>query len=207
MGYIQNEEHFVNFIQKAIKEEGKTVNLLSKDFYLNYIYRQGFADRFTWILKEGDLSILEEPKIWDWLQSQRRQAFRSDSFVHQFTDEFLKVIADLEGQPGVYSFWQSEGVLLYVGRSINLGNRLLGSFKRFHSYDRPIFARYIVTQSASDCVLLEAYFIATCTPPLNGADNYGDKLTVDLQPIPEWSEPVRCNWIINESDMEDTKNV
>lgn len=201
MGYIENEQHFINYIQKAVRDSDEKTNLLSKDFYLNYIYRAGKADEFTWAIKNEGIKVLAEPDIWEWLRKERLRAFRSDGFVHQFTDEFLNMIADLEGQPGVYSFWQGENILLYVGRSINLGQRIPGSFNRFHSYDRPIYVRYIPTQSASDAVVLEAYFIVTYNPPLNGADNFGDPLTLDLQPIPDWLEPVRCNWVLHSEEV------
>jgi len=58
-----------------------------------------------------------------------------------------------------------------------------------------------MTQSAADAVLLEAYFITKWNPPLNGMDNYQDGVTLTVEPIPEWSAPVRCNWVLHKNEQ------
>lgn len=201
MSYFENEEHFLNYIRKAVREAGREVELLPTSFYIEYIYRTGKADSFTWTIRSKGVQYLEEPLIWRWL-SQTHAPYRSNNFSHQLTDAFVNMLEDLAGMPGVYSFWSAENVLLYVGRSKNLGERMGSSFNRFHSYDRPVYVRHIATQSAADAVVLEAYFITTRNPPLNGLDNYRDGLTLTVEPIPDWSEPVRCNWVLHDPSEE-----
>lgn len=202
MSYLQNEQHFLNYIKKVVRGAGRKVELLPESFYISYIWQAGKADAFTWAVKEKGVEYLEEPLIWEWL-SKSHSPYRSNEFAHRLTDAFLQAAEDLEGMPGIYGFWSADDVVLYVGRSINLGVRLLQSFNRFHSYDRPIYARHIITQSAADAVMLEAYFLVTWNPPLNSADNYQDGLTLTLGPIPEWSGLTRCNWILDEGEMAD----
>ena len=199
MSYFENEEHFLNYIKKAVRSADKEVELLPMSFYISYIYRTGRADAFSWKLRNEGVQYLEEPLIWKWL-SQFHARYRSNDFSHQLTDAFLNALEDLAGVPGVYSFWSEENVVLYVGRSKDLGSRISESFNRFHSYDRPIYVRHIMTQSAANAVVLEAHFITTWNPPLNGADNYQDGLTLTVEPIPDWSEPVRCNWVLHDSN-------
>jgi hypothetical protein len=201
MSYFENEEHFLNYIRKAVRNADREVELLPTSFYINYIYRTGKAETFTWTLKSKGVQYLEEPLIWKWL-SQARARYRSNNFSHQLTDAFLNALEDLAGIPGVYSFWSVEKLVLYVGRSRNLGERIGHSLSRFYSYDRPIYVRHIMTPSAADAVVLEAYFITTWNPPLNGADSYRDGLTLTVEPIPDWSEPVRCNWVLHEQGKE-----
>jgi hypothetical protein len=199
MGYFQNEEHFLNYLKKVVRESGELVELLPWQFYIDYIYRAGRAESFTWAIKNNGLGCLEEPGIWNWLRSIGPSNNR-ERFTHQLTDEFLEVLDGLRGVPGVYSFHSESEVALYVGRSSNLCSRMMGSFARFQPYDKPIYARYIPTRTASDAVILEGYFIALLCPALNGADNFQDGITLTVLPIPEWSERVRCNWIIHERE-------
>ena len=115
---------------------------------------------------------------------------------HIFTDEFKKLIFDLEDVPGVYSFWVGDTVM-YIGTSINLQSRILGSFnERFCNNTNQIYLRYIRTSSKSDACILEVYLICKLNPPLNEASNYGDEVTLKLLNEPEFSEPVPCNIVV-----------
>lgn len=195
MGYYENEDHFINTLKMYVRDCGGPVELLPWQFYLDYIYHAGRAEAFTWSIKKEGVHHLEEPGIWDWLRRFQSSPFKSE-FYHQFTDAFLEIIEELRQVPGVYSFWSEDDVALYVGRSKNLCSRISGSFSRFRSYDKSVYVRYIVTQTAGDAVVLEGYFIAALNPVLNAADNFQDGITVVITPLPEWSERIRCNWII-----------
>ena len=199
MGYIKDQKHFLNYLTKAVRESGEQVALLPEAFYLKYIYSAGKADDFAWTIRKEGVRWLAEPDIWQWL-SDSRARYRSNNFTLQLTDAFLKIAEEVHGLPGVYSFWSAEDIVLYVGRSLNLGSRLLESYQRFQVYDRPVWSRHIITRSAADAVVLEAFFITTWNPPLNGTDNYNDGLTVTVEPIPEWSELVQCNWVLTEPE-------
>jgi hypothetical protein len=194
MSYFQSSEHFINYLKKAVRDSGENVDHLPWIFYVDYIYKAGKAEDFSWRVKERGVIALQEREVWAWLKSFGKD--RDKNFKHEITNELTDALDNLRGLPGVYSFWSKEGTALYVGRSINLCSRICDSFKRFKSYNRPVYVRYIVTTTASDAILLESYFIAMLTPPMNSADNYGDEVTLSIGPIPEWSDPVLCNWVI-----------
>jgi len=197
MGFIKNKTHFINYINKVIKSapEGECdpEDLLPEAFYVHHIYDKGFADAFTWLIRTEGICVLEEDHVLKFLRDQDSQ-LRRDVSTYKFTEEFLNVCMDLQGVPGVYAFQREDGTILYVGRSVDVGRRMTSSFNRFVSYDRPVYSKYIVTQTASDAVLLEAFFISTLLPPMNRSDKYIGGLTLTLQPIPDWSEPMLCNF-------------
>lgn len=144
--------------------------------------------------------MLEEDRVLEFLRTEAKQ-LRSDSdrSSRKFTKEFINLCGDLQGVSGVYAFQRQDCTILYIGRSIDLGGRIASSFNRFVSYDHPVYIKYIVTQTRSDAVLLEVFFIATQTPPMNSMDSYSDGLTLILEPIPDWSEPILCNLLESHS--------
>jgi len=48
----------------------------------------------------------------------------------------------------------------------------------------------MVTKNAADAILIEVYFINTIKPPLNKSDRGTAELTVTVEPLPAWSEPL-----------------
>lgn len=69
MGYIQSKNHFLNVIHKAMKTSIllDQEELLDNDSYIQLIYSEGLADKFTWDLKEFP-QILEYKELSIWLK-------------------------------------------------------------------------------------------------------------------------------------------
>ena len=198
MGYIKNQQHFLNYLNKIARESNiDTEQLLAVQFYVSEIFNTGFTEDYTWALKTVGPHLLEEDHCLAWLAGYRNRRVACPEFDHELTYEFTKLVGDMERVPGVYYFTRTNGEPLYVGRSIHLGQRMLSSFSRFKDYNRHVYVQYIQTKSSSDAALLEIYFITTLNPPLNRRDNYaGDDLTLTVEPIPEWSELILCNAVI-----------
>lgn len=202
MNYIKSEDHLINYLNKAIRESGDVDanKALSAKFYIEEIYDADLADEYTWQLKQTGAHLIEEEYVLDWLAEQRESRISKLDFAHELTKEFLELSQDLETLCGVYSFWNTDSKPLYVGRSMRLGRRILSSFARFGSYDRPIYIRYIQTDSAPNAAILEIYFISLLSPPFNRQDNYAiEDCTLKIGPIPDWSERIRCNITIYEN--------
>jgi len=203
VAYIKTKEHFLNYLNKAIRNRLDAVDpdkFLSGAFYINEIYHTGIADQFTWALKEEGACLLEEKHVLEWIAQQRapKTSLYLERFAHLLTVEFIKLQEDLRGICGIYCFTNQDGNSLYVGRSIsNLGQRILSSFKRFENYNRPVFVKFIETDSAPDAAILEMLFISIFNPPFNKQDNFAtEELTLKIEPIPEWSGLTRCNTIV-----------
>lgn len=80
----------------------------------------------------------------------------------------------LANKPGVYMLW-SEDKLAYVGKSTNLGSRLLGSLKdKITDFDITHIS-YIVTNTEADCHILEPLIIVEKKPIINVDCNSKDK--------------------------------
>jgi len=197
MGYIQSREHFSNYIQKAARQSSESIELLPEAFYFKHVYDTGHADEFAWDVKHAGAHLLMEPHIWEWIRRTTAYRRRPD-YTLEITKVFSDLLEDLETVHGVYSFWSTESVPLYIGHSISLGKRMRSSYNRFITYDRPVFVRYIATATVSDAIVLEAYFITTLNPSLNVTGNYGDGLTINVSPIPKWSLPIQCNLVTRE---------
>jgi len=203
MGYIDDKEHFKNYIQRVIRETDYELNedqLLPMQFYITHVYDKGLADAFTWDLKEGDAYLLEEKHLFDWLSENRGNQLTYCNFSHKLTDEFKSLSEDLTVATGCYTFKNHQGQVLYVGRSVqSLGSRIISSFDRFSSYDNSVYIQYVKTDSPIDACILEIYFISELSPSLNARENFPDEdLPLSVTPIPDWSEPILCNIVEDE---------
>lgn len=95
----------------------------------------------------------------------------ADEFVHDM--EFLKQ------KTGVYFLYDNEEKLVYVGKSSNLGERLVTSIRERGSR----FYEYALTKSCSDTEVYEAYYISLLKPELNIDGKHSDDLTIALDCI------------------------
>lgn len=195
MAYIKNQRHFFNYLSNLLADASISPEKCApKEFYLEHIYNAGLADSFTWDVR-NDPSTATKDGVLKWLKDNSNFYFTHQSqFDHNFTTEFVELIEDLAGLPGVYSFWRKQEVL-YVGMSINLGQRIPTSFKRFDSLDTKISLKYIRTKTVSDAALLEIYYISTLQPPLNSEVHTKDELTLEIKNIPTFSNLTVCNTV------------
>ena len=85
------------------------------------------------------------------------------------------LIKALPDQPGVYQFYDNNGVILYIGKAKNLKKRVSSYFSR-NNYDsfkikilvnRIADLKYIVVNSESDALLLENNLIKKYQPRYN----------------------------------------
>lgn len=85
------------------------------------------------------------------------------------------LLQTLPNQPGVYQFYDRNGVIIYIGKAKNLRKRVSSYFsrKKFESYkikilvDRIVDLKYIVVDSESDALLLENNLIKKHQPRYN----------------------------------------
>ena len=196
MGYLQNQDHFMNMLNKAIKAADYEIDyskFLSQQFYIDNIYERGDGDSFTWQLHQQGASLLEEDNTLEWMSRNSHKIeylLKKQPYAKQFSILFQELIQDLDLTPGVYNFCREDGKSLYVGKSIRLGQRMGSSVQRFAGYDRQLYVKYISTASQSDIAFLEAYFISKLKPPFNQDAKYDDKLNYKLTPMPRWASKI-----------------
>ena len=187
--------HLENFIRKKIKESPNLniAEILNIKSYVDILYSAKLADEFGRDLLSNP-TLLEESNFLGWMQRNKMSAWILDSEIEQeLTPEFAQLLSELVRKCGVYSFWSGKGMSIYVGMSTNLSNRVISSFKeRFKNYDRKIWFRYMVTDTASNAAVLEQCFIATLKPAFNSLSKFPDEMTLIVD-LPKWSRPIQCN--------------
>lgn len=90
-------------------------------------------------------------------------------------NDILKAtIATLPSSPGVYQYYNKDGVIIYVGKAVNLKRRVSSYFKKVHdSVKTNILVRnihsmkYIVVNSENEALLLENNLIKKYQPRYN----------------------------------------
>ena len=190
MANIQSEEHFINYLTKALRESNKEVSkeeLMPAEFYIKHIYNKGHANQYCLDLYRSGIDLLESDNTIKWLASYYGAGDTPSYFplprnqYENVTGEMWDLIETLDGVPGVYSFWGESDNCLYIGRSKNLSGRIMTSFGNVaRGYHKNIYIRVLPTETASDASLLEIYFIAKHKPAFNTKDKFPDPLTVDI---------------------------
>lgn len=197
MGYISGPDHFINYLEKAIRESDavREDRLLSKEFYLNEIFEEDLEDEFTWDIYREGAQILEEENVLDWITNRSIQSIWSVRYEHILRDEFRYFCDDVADTVGVYSFRNLNDKILYIGRSVRLGKRMPGSFERFNrGYNRVVYCKTMRGMSAPDAAVLELYLINHHNPPFNKSDNFpNEELNIEVEPIPDWNDAIRVN--------------
>lgn len=90
-------------------------------------------------------------------------------------DEYLKKkISELPTDPGVYQYYDSSGVIIYIGKAKNLKNRVLSYLNKTNQSNKTRILvskiadfRYIVVNSEQDALLLENNLIKKYKPRYN----------------------------------------
>ena len=194
MSYIQSSEHFYNYIASIIRNSNGLIShedIINIDLY-EELKKQNLVDSFTWAIKENPL-LLVEHNFLQWMKSQTLPQGIFIRYEKNLVKEFIDKINDLASLSGVYGFYNSDNICLYIGVSVNLGERIASSFhERFHNYHIPIYLRYFLTETKSDAYVLETVAISKIKPVYNTTGKYGDELTLDIG-LPEFSKPILCN--------------
>lgn len=95
--------------------------------------------------------------------------------MDQPIDQLRAIVAALPLQPGVYQFFNEEGIVIYVGKAKNLKSRVSSYFRNARDMTPKVTAmvrkisdiRYIVVDSESDALLLENNLIKKHQPRYN----------------------------------------
>lgn len=193
MAYFQGDKHVANFLKKALRDSPTDVDhaeLLPVSVYLDALNKNRCVDEFGLALR-NDASLLEQEKFWRWIRMEAFEGFPSRAEM-DFTRAFRDALSRARGQSGLYSFWTDKEECLYVGTSVDLGQRPVTSFlERLNEYVGEIRLRLIFTETASDAAVLEMVAIATLKPPLNGSGKFKDALTLSIY-LPSWQKPCVC---------------
>lgn len=111
----------------------------------------------------------------------RKNEFDIDSFIKNkiegsVTQYFRNKMNDLQNRFGIYFLYDKEKKLIYVGKSINLGERIISSIDERGA----CFFEYALTETLSDASVYEMYYISLLKPKLNVEGNHFDQLTINL---------------------------
>lgn len=91
-----------------------------------------------------------------------------------YDEELKKKISELPQSPGVYQYFDSSGVIIYIGKAKKLKNRVLSYLNKTNQSDKTRILvskihdfRYIVVESEQDALLLENNLIKKYKPKYN----------------------------------------
>lgn len=212
MSYIRDIEHFKNYLSKVAKiNKVDPGDVCPFEFYLEHIYNAGLADQYTWKLKNEGAEFLRRTGVHEFLRTaQSADFYWPPEWELICSEAFSKLAESAYKQPGIYIFETAGGDSLYVGRSIDLGSRIVSSFReRLKGFNEQVYLKLILCGSKSDAAVLEVYFIVTLKPLFNTTCNYTDKLALSVGGIPPFTKRVPC---FREEDNEskqdrNTKNL
>lgn len=171
-GFTDMLEMRIEFIEQAIE-----IAMRKDIFSLDYV---------RGILKNWNGKTLEEvfaPRAAVGFQTAWEQSA-------PFTNEFIGMLQKLSGISGVYAFFDGANPL-YVGKSNNLGARILSSYTDKHKkYEQGQVTAHFVCSNNTDAGILELYFISLFSPIYNKKDKSEEPLTLVINPIPKFSDGV-----------------
>jgi len=209
MPYFESREHLANFIRKAVRSTNTLTenDVFPLDFYIDTLVDRRLADEFGWQLRQ-DITLLRKSNFLQWIQQNTAIDIfeQSTANIYGFTQEFLIMMNSLAGVAGVYSFWLDRKTLLYVGMSVNLGQRIPSSYvEHLKKIGDPVYLRYIATENVADAAVMETFLISKLKPTLNRACKYSCFPSIKIQ-IPKMSKPFLCNSPVESPVEEDTCN-
>jgi len=189
---FENEEHFMNTCRKFLRESYYIYNseflfkvllrlskrvwkFCNKNDYMEYCYKNDIlpaTNQFTM-----DLKCAKSAKDFRFILFKISIYFRDPKFNEEFeTYNNVGSIKEVVDKCGVYKLFDKNKKLVYVGKSINLGNRLHGSLKE----RKCLFFSYALVENKSDVGIYEAYYISKYKPEFNTDGKYDDALSVKL---------------------------
>jgi len=114
-----------------------------------------------------------------------RSALEQNKFIAvykghaELSKEFIDFVEKLEMKAGIYFLFNETKELIYIGKSINLGTRVLSSIRERGAF----YVSVAFTKSKSDMHVYEPYFILKEKPLLNSEFKEFDKLTIKLEKL------------------------
>ncbi len=100
--------------------------------------------------------------------------FRNEIYVP--TQEFINTLEYLTYVHGLYFLYDENKKLIYIGKSKNLGSRILNSVKERQGF----YLKYKLPLTKSDTNILELYYISKLKPVLNSESKEVDDTTFEI---------------------------
>ena len=92
--------------------------------------------------------------------------------------------------PYVYRFLNSEGKIIYIGKTINIKNRMQQHFNKGHlpaeCYRNIARIEYKKYKTEADALIMETYYITKYTPKYNKLQQSRDFPTVEFNESDKW---------------------
>lgn len=92
------------------------------------------------------------------------------------TQEFINTLESLTNVHGLYFLYDENRNLIYIGKSKNLGSRILNSVKERQGF----YLKYKLPLTKSDTNILELYYISKLKPVLNSESKEVDDTTFEI---------------------------
>lgn len=198
--YFKSVNHFENFLNKngifsneekedlkkvcdkAIKGDEMCKHILKSFTYslrFNQESEKEFLKNVCLIAKEIDndnfRKFVREKEIF-----KNDLKFSIDFYLenekYTLSNEFVKSMEYLYYAQGLYFIYDKNKNLIYIGKSRNLGSRVVSSLKERKGY----YFKYKLTKTMSDANILEIYYISTLKPVLNSESNEEDLSTIKI---------------------------
>jgi len=134
-----------------------------------------------------------------------------------YSKEFEEITSLLHAKQshGVYIF-SIKGEYKYIGKSVNLGARIVQSYQerfcmkrniffdgKYKPMTADVFVQYLETETKSDLLVLESYLIAKYKPILNRDGKFDDATTIKID-VPDFSRKIRVVDAITHEYLKET---
>jgi len=196
--YFKSVTHFLNFCNKYEsfeKEELENLSVLCERAICNDKLSMDLISKLTYFLRfdSGNNKIkyiceiskfIESPYISEIvvesgifnedLKSDISYQYKNSEII--LSDNFVKSLEKLRYSKGLYFFYDEKKELIYIGKSRDLGRRILSSTRERNPY----FVKYKITRTMSDANVLELYYISKIKPVLNRESKEIDKTTFEI---------------------------
>lgn len=184
---FKNGIHFANYVSKVITNKGLVP--ISKMWLINFYktedYRtvQDFSYMCAKVIQNG--KELEElfANPYDYIFANKQPL--EIKVVSNLTILDIDLMENLLGKSGVYMLHDDSMEIKYIGRSTDLGNRILSSL-----CERKLKTMsYCITKTKSDAMVYEMYYINKIKPEYNLDGKHEDELTIELPEL-KFTKPV-----------------
>jgi len=194
--YFESGLHLFNTIAKRMRDKRINISQFSDDLfdYCNYLFDNDLKNN-------TELSSKLSYIFCNYKKEHYNNLFYSvfkdinniethyDYIIHEqlylmynrnnYSLDFIKFLDSLEGVYDIYFLYSENKKLLYIGKSINVSNRICKSIH--DNYAK--FAKVKFPNSLADMTVYELYYI-NYYKPLNNIDSlFGDGLTIQLPNI------------------------